>query len=76
MRSPSNDTKLLRTAYPRLFVAATSAIIDLEKRSADEAVTGCQNAQIGLGDGIIDEQLDVVTTERGERRDLDNPAGR
>jgi hypothetical protein len=37
---------------------------------------GCQDAQIGLGKGIIDELLGVVIRERGERRDLDDPAGR
>jgi hypothetical protein len=44
--------------------------------SADEAVTGCQDAQIGLRKGIIDKPLDVVTKERGEGHDLDDPAGR
>jgi hypothetical protein len=71
-----NDTKLLCTADRRLFVAATSAIIDLSRCSAGEAVTGCQDAQIGLGKGIIDEPLDVVTNERGEGHDLDDLAGR
>jgi hypothetical protein len=71
-----NDTKLPRAVDPSLFVATTSAIIDLAKCSAGEAVTGCQDAKIGLGKDIIDEPLDVVTKERGERRDLDDPAGR
>ena len=70
------DTKLLRAVDPRLFAATTSAIIELEKCSAGEAVTGCQDAQIGLGKGIIDEPLDVVTKERGTGHDLDDPAGR
>jgi hypothetical protein len=71
-----NDTKLPRAVDPGLFVAATSAIIELERCSACDAVTGCQDAQIGLGRGIIDEPLDVVTKERGGRNDLDDPAGR
>jgi hypothetical protein len=70
-----NETKLLRAVDPRLFVAATSAIIELERCSAGEAVTGCQDAQIGLGKGIIDERPDVVIKERGEGHDIDDPAG-
>jgi hypothetical protein len=70
------DTKLLRAIDPRLFAATTSAIIELEKSSAGEAVTGCQDAQIGLGKDIIDEPLDVVINERGEGHDVDDPPGR
>jgi hypothetical protein len=71
-----NDTKLLRAVDPGLFVATTSAIIEIAKCSAGEAVTGCQDAQTGLGNGIIDEPPGVVTNERGEGNDLDDPAGR
>jgi hypothetical protein len=38
-------------------------------------LTGCQDAQIDLGKGIIDELLDVVIKERGGRHDRDDPAG-
>jgi hypothetical protein len=71
-----NDTKLLRAVDPGLFLATTSAIIEVEKCSAGEAVTGCQDAQTSLGKGIIDEPLDIVIKARGEGHDLDDPAGR